>query len=82
VPIEPAFGALLIRSWLSNAIIPASVRRVMTIGYIAAVENDEAASEAVRRRIVCRNDERLQIVRPATDAKLKGLRIGAVRNRL
>jgi len=36
----------------------------------------------VRRRIICRNDERLEVVRPATDAELKGLRIGAVKNRL
>jgi hypothetical protein len=70
------------RGWLVNAIIPISERRVMTIGYIAAAEDDEAAIEAVRRRIICRNDERLEVVRPATDAELKGLRIGAVKNRL
>jgi hypothetical protein len=42
---------------------------------------NEAAIEAARRRIICRNDERREVVRPATDAELKGFRIGTVRNR-
>ena len=77
----PKFRRPPMRGWLVNVIIPASERRVMTIGYIAAAENDTAAIEAVRRRIICRNDERMEVVRPTTDAELKGLRIGAVRNR-
>jgi hypothetical protein len=52
----------------------------MKVLYVAAVANDDEAVEAVRRRIVCRADERLEIVRPATENELKGLRVGAVRN--
>ena len=40
-----------------------------------AVEDGDGAMEAVRRRIIFRDDERLEVVRPATENELRGLRL-------
>jgi hypothetical protein len=66
--------------WLIGARIPFNERRDMTLFYVANVEDDEAAKEAVRRRIICRADERLEVVRRATETELRGLRAGGVKN--
>lgn len=68
------------QGWLVSAKIPIHERRDVTIVYVAAVADNDAAMEAVKRRILCRADERLEVVRPATENELKGLRAGAVRN--
>jgi len=68
------------QGWLVSAKIPINERRDMTVVYIAAVVDRDAAMEAVRRRIVFRDDERLEVVRPATENELRGLRTGAVKN--
>jgi hypothetical protein len=65
---------------LVRAKIPIDERRDATVSYVAAVEDGDAAMEAVRRRIIFRNDERLEVVRPATRGELTGLRTGAVKN--
>jgi hypothetical protein len=66
--------------WLVSARIPVDERRDVTVSYVAAVDDGDGAMEAVRRRIMFRNDERLEVVRPATERELRGLRTGAVKN--
>jgi hypothetical protein len=68
------------RGWLVSAKVPFNDRRFVSLLYVAAVESDDAAIEAVRRRIVGRFDERFEAIRPATENELRGLRQGAVRN--
>jgi len=68
------------QGWLVSAKIPITERRDMTVVYIAAVVDKDQAMEAVRRRIIFRDNERLEVVRPATENELRGLRTGAVKN--
>jgi hypothetical protein len=73
-------GRIAMQGWLVSAKIPIDERRDVTVRYVAAVDDGGAAIEAVRRRIIFRNDERLEVVRPATESELRGLRTGAVKN--
>jgi hypothetical protein len=68
------------QGWLINAKVPFNERRYVSLLYVAAVESDAAAIEAVRRRIAGRSDERFEAVRLATENELRGLRQGAVKN--
>jgi hypothetical protein len=68
------------QGWLISAKVPFNDHRYVSLMYVAAVANAAEAIEAVRRRIICRSDERIEAIRPATEDELRGLREGAVRN--